>query len=1577
MIKNFFLALLLLTSYTYLQAQGTCYSSQGCSDYSNFGYNSSSALNLEYDNYVSAWHSSAVRDIDGTLKIWGEMTKADGVNAWLVPTPINAGNYPGLTGTPLKLAMASSHQNYVQFILLTDDGKLWAWGKEDLVVDNSLTSSSSFQQLSIGLPVGVSASQVKMMTAFPGTALSSKTGGLAITTCAGNVYVLAHSTSAAMRGNGTASSTNGVGNTTWYQVQKNTGGPLTGIVATRTSGNAVIALDNAGKLWTWGHTTWLGDGNGASAANTKATPMTLPGGSGPIKMIGVCYGYVEPVATDRTTYYVLYENGSLYALGSNSYGQIGDWSTTSSNNWVQPRYGSASGTPMNDIKWISPNENDNVSGFINVINNAKQLYNWGTESGYDLGRGVQSSNNGFTAVNPGMPVSFEGSYTNSGIIAVESGGHTTMVLKECVANFGYAGHRINGSMGDGSTTEVTDNIFHFDTNAVQVCGANTAPAVKDLKMCPTTTVNLANAHIGAVPTGLTLAWYTTNNQAPGTQVSNPSAVGPGVYYAFYQGGCPNPVAAKVTVSYYTTADPEFSTCFTPFTCNSNFYLSQYPAGGPTTLYTLNNTTNPFTITSVGTSPAGYTVNGIGYNTVDKYMYGIYSVAAGDNRLIKIDANGTMTDLGIINTLPNTGYNNGTFDNAGNLYTSRYGTDKFYKINVTTKVATEIVLSRTIQVNDLVYDQSTGKFFGYEGAAGTDRLISINLTSATAGTVTNLPTSNLPAGSTFGAMYIDSNGDIFGNEDNTGSGFYQFDKTTGTAVKISTSIKAFGNDGANCPDAIITFPADLSVTKTDGKTSYIPGTINTYTIVVSNASGPYGVLGATVSDLLPAGIPAANMSYSVPVLTGGATTSITGLQTGALNDVVGLPVGSTITYTVTINVPMAYIGNLTNTVTVTPPASTSSDPTPGNNTATDTDAYNCGGKDSDGDGIGDICDLDDDNDGIPDCIENGFDGNPNTVFKSNGSTVASSNSNPANGPQYQFRLTNTTNQQGQAWSYGKIDFANSFILSMKAKFSDADGIAMVFHNDPLGTNAIGVSGQGLGARGIANGIALELDTFVNSCNNDVANGQNCDPSFDHGSIRTTAGWIGAGKLAGDGQLGDGTIDDGLWHDVVVYWNASIRRLSYNFDGAEVTSYIFPTSGANSIETILGGKTTATFGYTGSTGSNGNANTIGFDNPCTIPIFFDTDGDGINDHLDLDSDNDGCVDALEGDERVTTAQLVTAGGTVVVGTGSTASNQNLCANGTCVDAQGVPKIVNAGGTTDVGNDQGQGIGSSQNSAVSACNAIPCNTEYVTNGTFATNLTGWTGDIDWIYESGKAKMYSENVTNKVLSQTLHNLDRISNNTVSLTLELGTQDYNQASGGIASLDILLDGVVYATINNGTLRNSSNVTMALYGGATSDFVTFGTSAVSGFTYKTFTLNIPYLGSSSAALTFRASAANGDDWSLDNISVVEKCSYCVKPGDFSVAGTPTKVGITNQTKLTGWPESVPNGHIVLESKDKGFVITRVLHVSTTPDLVNDSVKDPKEGMIIYDIQDKCVKLFNGSTWKCIQRSCNDGGFSDT
>ncbi|KMQ64504.1 hypothetical protein ACM46_09575 [Chryseobacterium angstadtii] len=98
--------------------------------------------------------------------------------------------------------------------------------------------------------------------------------------------------------------------------------------------------------------------------------------------------------------------------------------------------------------------------------------------------------------------------------------------------------------------------------------------------------------------------------------------------------------------------------------------------------------------------------------------------------------------------------------------------------------------------------------------------------------------------------------------------------------------------------------------------------------------------------------------------------------------------------------------------------------------------------------------------------------------------------------------------------------------------------------------------------------------------------------------------------------------------------------------------------------------------------------------------------------------------------------------------------------------------------------------------------------------------------------------------------------------------------------------------------------------------------------------------------------------------------FCTKP---AVSGDPdgyTKMGITIQQKADGWPGNIPNSFLALESKTKGFVITRVQHVSQTPQ-PGDAVAEPKEGMLVYDIRDRCVKLYNGAQWKCIERSCND------
>lgn len=91
---------------------------------------------------------------------------------------------------------------------------------------------------------------------------------------------------------------------------------------------------------------------------------------------------------------------------------------------------------------------------------------------------------------------------------------------------------------------------------------------------------------------------------------------------------------------------------------------------------------------------------------------------------------------------------------------------------------------------------------------------------------------------------------------------------------------------------------------------------------------------------------------------------------------------------------------------------------------------------------------------------------------------------------------------------------------------------------------------------------------------------------------------------------------------------------------------------------------------------------------------------------------------------------------------------------------------------------------------------------------------------------------------------------------------------------------------------------------------------------------------------------------------------CIKLGNSNIPDSYSNVGISTKTHNNiKWPHNIPNGFITLNSKEKGFVITRIENIN--------KIKDPKEGMLIYDINDKCIKLHNGSNWKCIEQKCND------
>ena len=124
-------------------------------------------------------------------------------------------------------------------------------------------------------------------------------------------------------------------------------------------------------------------------------------------------------------------------------------------------------------------------------------------------------------------------------------------------------------------------------------------------------------------------------------------------------------------------------------------------------------------------------------------------------------------------------------------------------------------------------------------------------------------------------------------------------------------------------------ADLKITCTDNKTTVAAGSLNTYTITVTN-TGLENVNGAVVTDTFPAQVQ--NVSYTATGKTGATGFSA---GSGNINQSLNLPPNSSVTYKATgfINGNSGTV--ISNAANVSVPAGVS-DPNTADNTATDKD-----------------------------------------------------------------------------------------------------------------------------------------------------------------------------------------------------------------------------------------------------------------------------------------------------------------------------------------------------------------------------------------------------------------------------------------------------------------------------------------------------------------------------------------------------------------------------------------------------------------------------------------------------------------
>ena len=176
----------------------------------------------------------------------------------------------------------------------------------------------------------------------------------------------------------------------------------------------------------------------------------------------------------------------------------------------------------------------------------------------------------------------------------------------------------------------------------------------------------------------------------------------------------------------------------------------------------------------------------------------------------------------------------------------------------------------------------------------------------------------------------------------------------------------------------------------------------------------------------------------------------------------------------------------------------------------------------------------------------------------------------------FTLTpNTASKTGTVMSNDRIDLTKDFTITFSAFLGSQDaggsGIAFVLQNDQWGSDAVGSGSSSQGANGIANGLAIGLDTFKDNRG---------EVSADHTNFFDTDAAAGT-TISKATSLSN--LENSQWHDVTVSWNAATQTLTYWVDGKQGG-----TLSGDLATQYFGGSDYVHFGFTGATGSGKTTN-----------------------------------------------------------------------------------------------------------------------------------------------------------------------------------------------------------------------------------------------------------------------------------------------------------------------------------------------------------------------------------------------------
>ena len=382
----------------------------------------------------------------------------------------------------------------------------------------------------------------------------------------------------------------------------------------------------------------------------------------------------------------------------------------------------------------------------------------------------------------------------------------------------------------------------------------------------------------------------------------------------------------------------------PFPCDGQFYQSRVTAAGAFEMDVIDRSVTPYVLTPLFT--IGRNVNGLGFNSVDGFLYEIPNPVTATEGIIRMGMTGVVDlDTGTpgINGAPvaglpiGNGYISGSFDKQGSFIGNNGGTGSIYRITGVTGVnptptATLVPLASdpipppgytgtaTFRANDFAVSptESTPSLTVFYGAfrQGTNPVTLIrgaiaNPSSATPTAVLATISTDLAlAGTVPGSAFFDASGAfyIYDNNATPAAGFYVIDLATGAATSVSGAPPTSGSDGASCafpPETIDVVKSAAAPSQIDNTTWSVP-----YSVLVGNLSSiaiPNVEVSEDLSLTFSAGGPTITIISGPTVSAGSCTANVsfdgtTDFRLLSGSDSLAAGASCTITFTVSVAYP---------------------------------------------------------------------------------------------------------------------------------------------------------------------------------------------------------------------------------------------------------------------------------------------------------------------------------------------------------------------------------------------------------------------------------------------------------------------------------------------------------------------------------------------------------------------------------------------------------------------------------------------------------------------------------------------------